>query len=400
MRRPLLIVLTLSLLLGGAPAASALSKAGVARRLASEMAHAGSRSGAFVVDLATGEPVYARRATTRRIPASVEKLYTTVATLSELGPAGTLRTSALSTRSVSLDGTLDGNLYLRGEGDPTLTTARLEVLAQDLADAGLSRITGHVVGDDTAFDSRRGVPSAGFRVSADVAPLGALMLNRGLTGRSSPYYQADPAAFAAAALARQLRDAGVRVSAAGRAGKTPSGALALATRRSPTATNLVRLQNVPSDNYIAETLIKALGMTETRAGTTASGAAVVRRVAREDLGTHPSVADGSGLSRLNRTSPRDVAELLSESFDDKAFFGSLAVAGVSGTLAHRLRSSVARGRCRGKTGTLSDVSNVSGYCLTTGGDTLAFSILMNGVSPYLAHGWQDSMVSAIAAYGH
>jgi D-alanyl-D-alanine carboxypeptidase/D-alanyl-D-alanine-endopeptidase (penicillin-binding protein 4) len=81
-----------------------------------------------------------------------------------------------------------------------------------------------------------------------------------------------------------------------------------------------------------------------------------------------------------------------------ALWDSLAVAGRSGTLADRLRSSVARDRCRGKTGTLHDVSNLAGYCTTTGGDTVAFAILMNSVWPPAAHRLQDHMVSAIARY--
>lgn len=399
MRRTLLCLVFAAALLAPAAPAAALSKTGVARLLAREMAQAGASSGAAVVDLATGERIYSRRADTQRIPASVEKLYTSVATLSRLGDTGTLPTTALATVPLGLDGTLRGNLYLRGGGDPNLTTAQVEALAQDLADAGLSRVTGRVVGDDSAFDRRRGVPSAGYRISVDVAPLGALMLNRGRTGYSSPFYQSNPPAFAASALAEQLRDAGVKVAEAGRAGETPSGALAIATRDSSTVTSLLRLQNVPSDNYIAETLIKAVGMTDSRAGTTARGAAVVRRIARDELDARPRVTDGSGLSRNNRTSPREVTDLLALKLEDGAFFGSLAVAGVSGTLRGRLRSGVARGRCRGKTGTLSDVSNVAGYCRTTGGDTLAFAILMNRVSPYSAHGWQDRMVSAIARYG-
>ena len=400
MRRLLVTLVAGAVLLVPAAPSGALSERAVARQLAAQMANAGATSGAFVSNLATGERIYSTKADASRIPASVEKLYTSVATLSRMGATGTLRTTALATDDLSLNGTLDGDLYLRGGGDPLLSNARLEALAQDLADAGLSRVSGRVIGDETAFDRKRGVPSSGYEISADVAPLGALMLNRGYTGLSSPIYQSNPPVFAASALARQLRDAGVKVPAKGRSGETPATALALATRRSSPAATLVRLQNVPSDNYIAETLLKCLGATEERAGTTLRGARVVRRTAREELDVTPSVRDGSGLSRKNRTSPREVVQMLAQKFGDEAFFGSLAVAGVSGTLSTRLRSSVARGRCRGKTGTLRDVSNLAGYCRTTGGDTLAFSILMNRISPYSARGWQDKMVSAIARYDH
>jgi D-alanyl-D-alanine carboxypeptidase/D-alanyl-D-alanine-endopeptidase (penicillin-binding protein 4) len=259
-------------------------------------------------------------------------------------------------------------------------------------------VTGQVIGDDTAFDDRRGVPSEGFRIGPDVAPLGALMLNRGTTGLTSPYYQPNFAKFAATALAQALRDIGVDVPKRGRAGDAPSGALALAGAESEPLSTLLEYQNVPSDNYIAEMLLKATGMTDEVAGTTARGAAVVRDTAAELFDLTPRVVDGSGLSRGNATSPREVVDLLAGKFEDTAFFDSLAVAGVSGTLENRLKSRATRGRCHGKTGTLSDVSNLVGYCETRSGDTLAFAILNNRISPYTAHGIQDRMVYAIARY--
>ncbi len=391
----MLIVALLALLVPAAPAA-ALSKAALAGKLRALMAQAGATSGAYVEDLAAGEPLYSRRSKTGRIPASNQKLYTSVAALAELGAGATLSTTALATVPIDLDGTLDGNLYLRGGGDPSLSTAGLEVLAQDLADAGLSRVTGRVIGDESAFDRRRGTAATGYAPNVDLAPLGALMVNRGYdTGG----YQANPPRFAATTLARQLRDAGVRIpTVKGRAGRTPPGALALATHRSPTVTSLIKSMNVPSDNYIAEMLLKAVGRSDELAGTTARGAAVAEDVADDELGANPQIADGSGLSRADRTSPRDVVALLRAEFEDPAFFGSLAVMGVSGTLQGRLRSSVARRRCRGKTGTLSDVSALSGYCRLRDGGTVAYSMLMNRVSPYGARRIQDRMVSVIARY--
>jgi D-alanyl-D-alanine carboxypeptidase/D-alanyl-D-alanine-endopeptidase (penicillin-binding protein 4) len=378
-----------------APSAHALSGEKLERKLAAQMKQAGSASGAYVEDLTTGEQLYALRGGTPRVPASNEKLWTSLAALRELGEAGTLRTTALATRSLTLDGTLRGNLYLRGEGDPTLSRARLEALAQDLREAGLTRVTGHVVGDESVFDTRRGPPSEGYRPSVDVAPLGALMVGRGFDrGR----YQANPPAFAASVLARQLRDAGVRVPIRGRAGSTPAGALALATRRSPTVTLLLEAMNVPSDNYIAEMLLKAIGRRGDRRGTTARGAATVERIADEELGADPEIVDGSGLSRGDRSTPRELVTLLEAMFDEPAFYGSLAVMGRTGTLEDRLRRSYARGRCRGKTGTLSDVSALSGYCRTRGGDIVAFSILMNRVNIYGARDLQDRMVSIISRF--
>ncbi len=395
LRRTLLVFPLLAVFATAAPPAAAMSKAKLQRKLAAQMARAGSASGAYVENLTTGERLYALRAATPRIPASNEKLWTALAALHELGPTATLRTTALATEPLTLNGVLDGDLYLRGTGDPTLTTARLEALAQDLRDAGLSRVTGRVVGDESAFDTRRGPPSEGYRPSIDIAPLGALMVNRGFEqGR----YQRNPPRFAATTLARQLRDAGVRVSPKGRAGTTPPGALSLAARESPSVTLLVRAMNVPSDNYIAEMLLKAIGRSDRRPGTTARGAAIAERVAEEQAGAQPNLVDGSGLSRSDRSSPRDLVRLLDAVVEDPAFYGSLAIMGRTGTLEDRLERSYASVRCRGKTGTLHDVSALSGYCRTRGGDIVAFAILMNYVSPYGARDLQDRMVSAIARF--
>ena len=406
-RRPatLAVAVLLALLVGAgllAQPAAALSPQRTKRELAKWMAHAGAASGALVVDMGTGEPVYARRSARTRMPASVEKLYTTSTALLHLGAEHQLTTEALAVGPVGLDGTLDGDLYLRGGGDPTLTTAGLRVMARALvAETGLSRVTGRVIGDDTAFDGLRGVPSAGFRVSVDVEPLGALMVDRGRTGKANPYYQADPARWAATAFAKALRQAGVSVRRTGRRGTTPPGALALAVRRSPDVGTLVRLANVPSDNFIAEMLLKALGAADGDQGTTARGAAVVQDVIDREFGLGPQVVDGSGLSRSDRTSPRQVVDLLRQIADrpeGETLWNSLAVMGRSGTLSTRLRASVARDRCRGKTGTLRDVSNLAGYCTTTAGTTVAFAILMNGVYPSAARTLQDRMVSAIARF--
>jgi D-alanyl-D-alanine carboxypeptidase/D-alanyl-D-alanine-endopeptidase (penicillin-binding protein 4) len=76
--------------------------------------------------------------------------------------------------------------------------------------------------------------------------------------------------------------------------------------------------------------------------------------------------------------------------------GSLPIAGRDGTLYDRMRRGPARGHCHAKTGTLSDVSALSGYCEARSGDTYAFSILMNAFSPTVARRIQDKMVQAIA----
>jgi serine-type D-Ala-D-Ala carboxypeptidase/endopeptidase (penicillin-binding protein 4) len=156
--------------------------------------------------------------------------------------------------------------------------------------------------------------------------------------------------------------------------------------------------NPPSDNFLAETLVKVLGSKFGGSGSTAAGTRVVAD-SLEDIEIAPSVVDGSGLSRSDRTSPREVVAMLSAMDGDASFTGSLAIAGRSGTLVDRMRGTLAQDRCRAKTGTLRDVSALAGYCTTRHGANVAFAFLMNYVSPYNARILQDRMANALARYG-
>ena len=114
------------------------------------------------------------------------------------------------------------------------------------------------------------------------------------------------------------------------------------------------------------------------------------------------MVDGSGLSRRDRVSPRSIVRLLisiDRSDLQNVFEDSLPVAGRTGTLSDRMRSSAAAGRCRAKTGTLSDVSALAGICDTTKGRRVAFAFLMNRTSVYWAHVRQDRMTAILARYG-
>jgi serine-type D-Ala-D-Ala carboxypeptidase/endopeptidase (penicillin-binding protein 4) len=368
--------------------------------LAAQMRFAGGGSGSVAMDLDSGRTIYASRADTPRTPASVEKLYTTSTALTLYGPEGHLETRALGDVGVDPGGVLIGNLYLRGGGDPYFADRQAAELADRLVlDTGLREITGRVIGDESAFDSLRGPPSEGYRTSNWVGPLSALTFNRGRSG-GRPYWQKRPPLYAARAFERALKRRHVVIGGAARTGRAQAGALPLAEQRSATMAEIARLTNRPSDNFNAETLIKALGEKFGAGGTTRAGAAVVRRT-MTGFGLRPRVADGSGLSRSNRTTPRQVVRLLQHMARDDAgpaFETSLAIAGRNGTLEHRMRRSVARDRCHAKTGTLNHVSALAGYCQTTAGARVAFAFLMNGVNVYAAHTLQDRMASVLARY--
>jgi serine-type D-Ala-D-Ala carboxypeptidase/endopeptidase (penicillin-binding protein 4) len=377
------------------------------------MRQAGRFSGAYVVDLTSNRILYARNAATGRLPASVEKLYTTTTALQRFGPGGTLTTSILG-QGTQDGGTFTGTLYLRGGGDPTFgstafdtanygTGATLESLAAAFATAtGITRLDGSIVADETFFDSDRGTPATGNQPSTDVeGELSALAYNRGWANNSGTAYVTRPAARAGQDLATALKAAGVRLPRRIKitAGPTPATATTMAAVHSPPMATLISLTNTPSDNFFAETLAKDLGARFGAGGTTAAGAAVVRAQMASSFNIRPRLNDGSGLSRSDLTTPIQVVTLLRGMAANVSFTSSLAVAGQTGTLEHEMRGTYAQGRCRGKTGTLHDVSNVVGYCRAKDGHTLAFALMMNGVYPDYAHPIQDRMQVAVAKYG-
>jgi serine-type D-Ala-D-Ala carboxypeptidase/endopeptidase (penicillin-binding protein 4) len=412
MPRQVLIGLVAALLLALVPAAAAqTSDSTLAKRLAAQMRGAGASSGAYVVNTTDDRVVLRVRHTRARILASNTKLFTTATALARFGTEGTLPTEVLGTAEPDLEGLWRGNLYLRGGGDPTFGTrsytrrsygtgATVEDLAAAIEDAGIARISGRIVGDESRFDAFRGGPDTGFAPSVWMGGrLSALSFNRGFADERGRSWQAKPAQFAAARLDRALERRGIRVSGRPAAGRTPADANVVASVESPPMSTLARITNKPSDNFFAEMLVKAIGFEATGRGTTARGARTVSAFARR-LGARASIADGSGLSRGDRASPLAVVRLLRamqarDEFED--LYASLPVAGRDGTLASRMRGGAARGRCHAKTGTLSDVSALSGWCEARSGDVYAFSFLMNRVNTWGARAIQDKMAHLIAA---
>ncbi len=378
------------------PAAQAAGPEATVRLLDRQMSKVSG--GAYVVDLDTGETLYERAPDVPRIPASVNKLYTTSAALTSYGPVGRLTTEVLGDVALQ-DGVLAGNLYLRGGGDPSFSQAEARGFAAVLAGSGLTHVDGRVIGDESRFDGLRGGPDSNYGVSSWVGPLSGLAFNHGFTLAERPRFQRQPPLYAAQIFMRELRRAGVSVRRGARAGLAPQGAVLLGEWSSPRMSVLIRHTNRPSDNYMAETLLKALGADFGGSGTTATGAAVAGREAAEH-GAAPTIVDGSGLSRLNRTTPRDVVELLmgmDRSELAEPMLISLSVAGRSGTLSDRMRRTAAQGRCRAKTGTLIGVSNLAGICRSRSGARTAFAFLMSG-TVWRAHPLQNKMAAALARY--
>jgi D-alanyl-D-alanine carboxypeptidase/D-alanyl-D-alanine-endopeptidase (penicillin-binding protein 4) len=393
LRRLLISGLLLAAVLVLPATASAIGQAKLTTALNAQMRLAGGSSAAYVMALDGDDVLYSLRPDKALIPASVNKLFTTATALRRFGAAGTLDTTVSTDGEIDENGVLDGDLYLKGGGDPTLTSIRVAEIADRLQ---LTRVKGKVLGDESLFDSLRGSAATGGRLDPEIGgQLSALITGRGYAGSG---WQQRPAAVAADVLRSALIKRGVKVSGKAGVGVTPDDATELATSRSAPMSELIQRTNVPSDNFYAETLLKDLGASFGDEGSTAAGAQVVEDELAP-LDVKPTIVDGSGLSRSDRTNVRQIVTLLAAmagSDDSAAYLGSFAVAGRSGTLQYRMRSTSARDRCRGKTGTLSDVSNLAGVCTTASGQQVAFAILMNAVNPTTAHTLQDRMVSAIA----
>jgi D-alanyl-D-alanine carboxypeptidase/D-alanyl-D-alanine-endopeptidase (penicillin-binding protein 4) len=301
----------------------------------------------------------------------------------------------LGNGTIEPDGTWQGDLYLRGGGDPTLSKLGVEAIAQQLETAGITRVSGSIFGDESLFDSARGSFDTGLAYDSDIGGvLGALTVNRGFP------LGVQPALAAARALAADLRADGVNVIGPTGAATAPPASQQLADLSSVPLSELIKETNQPSDNFYAETLLKDLGVRFGGAGTTAAGAAVVL-AQMATLGVHPRVFDGSGLSRADRTTPRQVVRLLARMHDGPlapAFEASLPIAGRSGTLDHRLRGTTAQDRCHAKTGSMIGISALAGVCAAVGGHEVAFAFLMNGVNVDGARRLQDRMAAALARY--
>jgi serine-type D-Ala-D-Ala carboxypeptidase/endopeptidase (penicillin-binding protein 4) len=413
--RQLAILLCGLLLTGLAAAATAGADTGLAE-LQSDLGHqlalAGHADGGYVYDLTSRQALFSERATTTRPPASVEKLYTATAALTRLGAAGRLSTTVLGVGRLAPGGVWEGSLYLRGGGDPTFGSSSFihshyggvgasvsSLVSQLVHIDGIRSVTGAIEGDESYFDSRRGEPSSNYAPDPFLeGTLSGLAFNRGASG--SEHGAHAPAAYAARALRSALRAAGVSVVGSSGAAVTPAGAVQLAQVQSPTIAQLLGLMLPPSDNFFAETLLKDLGARFGGAGTTAAGASVVSGTISSLLGFSPRVIDGSGLSGSNRTSPYQVADMLvalASTPTGAILREHLAIAGRTGTLSLRMRRTAAAGRCQGKTGTLTGVSNLVGYCQSADGHLLAFAFFNDGIGTSAAHVFQDHMAIALAS---
>ncbi len=401
MRRALAAVLASFSLVAAAPAAAAgRAESPLGTRLAKALRvpHVSpARSAALAIDLTTGRALFSHNESLPLAPASNEKLAVTYAVLTALGP-----TFRLETR-VDEDGeregtTLRGDVYLVGGGDPTLSVADLNALARAIRTAGISRIAGSVLGDESLFDARRMVEGwkASFYID-ESPPLSALIVDR---ARYLGHVSREPALAAALLFRDALRRAGVRVLGGVDVAESPSDAVSVASVHSPTLARIVEQMDLESDNFTAELLLKQLGLLQSTRGTSTAGAQTVMRLLGADgiPLTGVRIVDGSGLSQLDRLTADALVAIVRTMWNDPqlrpVLLRALPVAGVSGTLHDRMRTPPLRGNVRAKTGTTSQASALTGLVR----DRFAFAIVQNGhpLSYWWARVAQDRFAKVLA----
>lgn len=346
---------------------------------------------AHVVNAQTGEVIFDRLGGEPLRPASTTKVLTAAAALLELGPRDVVTTPVYR-------GANPGEVVIKASGDVWMGREAIDRLAAQLRDTGVTTVS-----IDTSL--WQGMPELlpGWNPQdidgGYVAPLQPAMLNggRGLEEESGDVPRSHtPALDVAQALADALG-----AQAAG-PGTVPDGAEQLAAVDSPDLTERLRATMKDSDNVFAEAIGREVAL---RRSTTDAPGATMEVLAAHGFDTAATtIHDNSGLSELNRITPRllssvfAVAAAQEEGPDTAALrplLSALPVAAADGTLAERYGDLPGRGWVRAKTGTLDETSGLAGTVTSENGNVYAFAFLSNGSNVLEARRALDELASVL-----
>lgn len=412
------------------------------------------------------QPSVAVNAGQPMMPASTMKLVTTWTGLAMLGADYRWKTSAFTDGTVDAAGTLHGNLYIKGTGDPKLVPEELIDLVQKIRAAGIAHIDGTLVLDKSEFDvSTRDLPpfdddtDAPYNVGPDplmyafksvsftfapsrdgvsidvVPPVAQWQIDNQIHERGGkcvgllPSPQIAPGAngFVTASFAgsyamrcgeRTLnmaapvdhstffadgflalwQQAGGTFTGAVHDGIVPPGARLVAVHQSPPLADVVHDINKFSNNVMARNLFLTLGAAAGKPpSTTEKAAAAVNAFLRKNGVNMPELVldNGCGLSREEHISALSLANLLQAANASpvaQPFVDSLPVAGVDGTMRHRLTNASVLGNAHIKTGTLRDVRAIAGYVAAQTGETWIVVSIINDPHAVAAREAHDALL--------
>lgn len=298
--------------------------------------------GIYIHDLTEGEEFFSFNGRQRMRPASIQKVVTSVAALTFLGSDYNFRTDLCVSGEVR-NRTLNGDVYVVGGMDPLLTKSDMNALNASLVNSGIDRITGKTYADVSMKDDLE--YGWGWCWDDDYGPYSALMVD-------------------------------------GKPSTLPSSVKAVTKRVIGSVTHSIQEVMMPmmkeSNNIYAECLFYQMGKDRKQ---------VAKRIdtflsSLTDGESHHRIADGSGLSLYNYTTPELMVKVLNYAYLNdpirEAFFPTLPNAGVDGTLKKRMTETRAANNVRAKTGTVDGVSSLCGYLISGHGHLLSFCIINQG----------------------
>ena len=399
-------------------------------------------------------------------PASTMKLVTTYAALEMLGPTHQWKTEFYTDGTLN-NGILQGNLYLKGGGDPKLNMEKLWLLMRDLRANGVQQVTGDLVLDRNFFNQpqlpvfnddgndknkpflvkpdsllvnlkalRFVARNDGGKVLISVEPpIASIKIDNQVkavnakqcTGdvRYNPVPQADGsvlvtvsgqladgcnsqtylslldhATYTAGAVRAIWKELGGSIQGQDRQASVPKNSKLLARAFSPDLAEIIRDINKYSNNTMAQQLFLSLGA-QFRNDADGDDAKAAQRVVRQWLAKkgitapHLVMENGSGLSRAERVSAREMAQMLQAAWQSPyaaEFISSMPIADKDGTMRKRLKTTAMNGQAHIKTGTLNTVRAISGFSRDSNGNTWAVVAILNDPRPWGASAILDQVL--------
>lgn len=324
--------------------------------------------------------LYEYKPSEKMIPASITKLITSAAALMKLGLSYEFKTVLYTDDNNLSDGIINGNVYLKGYGDPDFSYDDIGKLVNQVLNWNITEITGNIIYDVSFLDTIH---------------YGLANYYQGDTGPSYwPYVSAinldknkkisNPASYTAEVIYTELQNQNVRIDGIVIAGITPTSSKELG-KVTRSICDVLAYMNKASDNHSAITVYKVLGAeVKSPPGSLENGSEVIidfLSAVGIDRNNY-EILEGSGLSRYNMVTS-DVFIMLLKYMYDKVntfdcFYKTLAVAGIDGTLKERMKGTEAEKNVHAKTGTLNSVSTLSGYAVSRDNELIIFYIAMNG----------------------
>jgi len=414
----------------------------------------------YALDLDSGKVISGYGSNKSLVPASTMKLITTATVLELLGAKKTLKTSIRYSGSIDSNHILNGNIYIKGGGDPALGSKRykkhygnfINKWAKEIVALGIDSINGRVIANASIFSNQMipstwiwgdlgnyyGAGPSGLSVYENICYLEIKSGNKGDSTQitcvtpyipnltfdnqvksmrtnkdlsyifGAPYQDnriikggipikrssftvkgsiPDPAYLTAFELDMELRNLGLKISNTATTlnksnNKQEEKTVLISTLNSPQIKSLVKQTNTYSINLYAEHFINLIGLKKYKSGDTGSGTQAVlefwKKTGMDVEGLY--INDGSGLSRFNGVTARQLVSVLTYMKDSKNasyFINSLPVAGKTGTLKSIGKGSAAYGKIRAKSGYMTRVRSYAGYVTTKNNKTIAFALIVN-----------------------